>query len=99
MISGEMPTSSAAEFDMGAGIRREIRIALSRRAQPLWFRALKWVVILTLIALFWGRAWFWWAMLGAVAVAVAAHLLYRHKTYAWTRPWGGWDDLPAGRDQ
>jgi hypothetical protein len=83
---------------MGAGIRREIRVALSWRGQPVWFRVVKWTVILTLAGLFWRRAWFWWALLGACAVAMAVHLLYRRKTHAWTRPWGGWDDLPAGRD-
>jgi hypothetical protein len=28
---------------------------------------------------------------------VATHLFYRHKTRAWTRPWGGWKDVEAVR--
>ena len=26
---------------------------------------------------------------------LATHLLYRHKTRGWTRPWGGWKDVEA----
>ena len=60
---------------MNAAIRREFRVAFSRRAQPAWFRIVKWTCILIGVAFFHDRAWFWW-----------------------TRAWGGWNDLEAGRD-
>jgi hypothetical protein len=43
-------------------LKREMRVAFSRKAQPIWFRVVKW------------------------------------KTKGWTQPWGGWNDLDAGRD-
>jgi hypothetical protein len=37
-------------------------------------------------------------ILGCTLAALAVHFLYRWKTRAWTRAWGGWKDLAAGRD-
>ena len=34
-------------MSIGRSVKREVRVALSPRAQPLWFRLLKWVVIVT----------------------------------------------------
>jgi len=80
---------------MRQAIRRELRVAFSRNAQPIWFRILKWAIIITLTVLFWRKPIFWWCALGGLALAVCLHLLYRTKTHCWTRPWGGWDDLQA----
>jgi membrane-bound metal-dependent hydrolase YbcI (DUF457 family) len=74
-------------------VKREIRIALSRKAQPLWFRIAKWLVILALTAAFWREPRFWWCLLAALCVAVALHLFWRYKTRGWTQPWGGWNDV------
>jgi hypothetical protein len=78
-------------------IQREIRVATSRRAQPVAFRLVKWAVIVTLTALFWRERAYWYCLAGVTPVAVAVHLLYRMKTRRWTRPWGGWNDPDAGR--
>ena len=78
-------------------LRRERRVACSLRAQPLWFRLVKWTVILALAVAFGRRPFFWWAMSAAVLAGLAVHFFYRWKTRVWTRPWGGWDDLDAGR--
>jgi hypothetical protein len=78
-------------------LRRERRVACSLRAQPLWFRITKWTVFLTLAALFWRQPLFWRCVLAAAALALCLHLFYRWKTRGWTRPWGGWNDLAAGR--
>ena len=78
-------------------MRRETRVALSLKAQPVRFRVAKWLVLLSLGALLWRTRWFWHVVVGAIVVAIALHLLWRHKTQRWTRPWGGWDDLDAGR--
>ena len=79
-------------------IRREFRVAFSRRAQPAWFRIMKWTSILTGVALFRDRGWFWWTLAGLALAGCGVHLLYRRKTRTWTRAWGGWNDLAAGRD-
>jgi len=78
---------------MNPTLRRELRVAFSRRAQPLWFRITKWLIILTLVYFFWNRAWFWWLMAALTVAAISLHLYYRHRTAKWTRPWGGWNDL------
>ena len=78
-------------------LRRECRVAFSRRAQPVWFRIVKWICILVSVALFHDRHWFWWTLAGLFPVAMLLHLLYRWRTKVWTRAWGGWNDLPAGR--
>ena len=79
-------------------LRREFRVAFSRRAQPVWFRIVKWSCILTGVALFSDRHWFWWTLGGLALAGSCLHCLYRCKTKTWTRAWGGWNDLEAGRD-
>lgn len=79
-------------------LRREIRVACSRRAQPVWFRLLKWTGLLTGLAMFHDRRWFWWMAVGLAAAGTLLHIFYRWKTKTWTRAWGGWNDLAAGRD-
>ncbi len=79
-------------------LRRESRVALSRRAQPLWFRVTKWTLFLTLAVIFWRQPLFWQCVLGVAGLGLGLHLFYRWKTRAWTRSWGGWNDLAAGRD-
>jgi hypothetical protein len=77
----------------GNAVKREVRVALSGHAQPLWFRLLKWAVILTLVVRFWRHPYFWWWVLGLLALSLTLHFLWRYKTKAWTQPWGGWDDV------
>jgi len=80
---------------MNPTLRRELRVAFSPRGQPVWFRVIKWLVILTLAFFFWNRLWFW-CLLGASAVAaVPVHLYYRRRTANWTRPWRGWNDVAS----
>ena len=80
-------------------IRRELRVVFSLRAQPVWFRLLKWTLLLAGVVLFHARSWFWWTLAGLAAAGTLLHLFYRWKTKSWTRPWGGWNDLEAGRDR
>ena len=83
---------------VGTVIRRELRVAFSARAQPVWIRIVKWTCILVGVVLFRSRPWFWWTLAGLTAAGILVHFLYRSKTKTWTRAWGGWDDLSAGRD-
>jgi hypothetical protein len=76
-------------------VRRELRVALSRRAQPVWFRLLKWIVVLGVSALLWRTPYFWWWIAGGAALGLTVHFIWRWKTRGWTQPWGGWNDLDA----
>ena len=82
---------------MTIAIRHEIRVAVSRRAQPVWFRVCKWTCIVTGIILFHQTRWFWACLAALAAAGTLLHLLYRRKTKTWTQPWGGWNDLAAIR--
>lgn len=83
---------------LNIALRRELGAATSPRAQPIWFRVVKWLCILVGVALFHDRSWFWWTLLGLTVIAFSMHFRYRWKTRAWTRAWGGWNDLAAGSD-
>lgn len=83
---------------LNIALRRELRVCFSRRAQPVWFRILKWTCILAGIAWFHDRRWFWWTLAGLAVTGTLLHFFYRWKTETWTRAWGGWNDLEAGRD-
>ena len=74
-------------------LRREVRVALSRKAQPVWFRVLKWIVIIVLAVYFWASPHFWLYVAIALVFALALHFFWRWKTKGWTRPWGGWNDV------
>ncbi len=78
-------------------LKRELRIACSRRAQPLWFRISKWIVLLGGAFSFYGSAYFWHWLAGLSVIGIIVHFFYRWKTVGWTRPWGGWSDVAAGR--
>jgi hypothetical protein len=78
-------------------IRREFRVASSRRAQPVWFRITKWLVFLGISAALLRTKYLWRWLLGATLASASVHLVWRWKTQGWTRPWGGWTDVEAGR--
>ena len=76
-------------------IRREIQVAFSLKAQPMWFRVFKWSVLLSVTARYRHRWWFPYGVGVAFVSGLALHGFYRWKTQGWTQAWGGWDDLPA----
>ena len=75
----------------------ELRVAFSRKAQPIWFRVLKWTVVLAVGAFLWRGSHFWWWLGGALGLGLTLHLVWRWKTKRWTRAWGGWSDLDTAR--
>jgi hypothetical protein len=77
--------------------KREVRIATSRRAQPVWFRILKWAITIGISAIVWRTPYFFWWIFGALGLSWTLHFFWRWKTKSWTQPWGGWDDLEAQR--
>jgi hypothetical protein len=78
-------------------IKRELRIAFSKRGQPIWFRIVKWIVFAGLVIAFFDSPLFWYWVMGLLLLGVLGHLFYRHQTHGWKRPWGGWNDLDAGQ--
>ena len=75
----------------------EARVALSRKAQPIWFRVLKWALAIGVGWYFWRDPHFWWWTGATLGLAVAVHLIWRTKTKRWTQAWGGWSDLDVAR--
>lgn len=75
-------------------IQQELRVAFSPRAQPWWFRLIKWSVLVVVVARYRQRPWFPYAAGLALLSGIALHLFYRWKTQGWQRAWGGWSDLP-----
>lgn len=71
-------------------IKREIEVAFSKDAQPLWFRILKYAVLGILLYCFWDSKTFWILFLIGVVLSFLLHLWYRHKTDGWTKSYGLW---------
>ena len=76
-------------------LKREMRVAFSKRAQPIWFRMLKWAIAIGVTAMLWRSEYFWFWILGALALSLTLHFVWRWKTKGWTQPWFGWNDLEA----
>ena len=83
--------------DMQNAIRRELRVAFSKRAQPPLFRVIKWVVFIGSTALLSRTRFFRYWVVCLPLLGMTIHCLYRWKTHGWTRPWGGWSDLEAAQ--
>ncbi|HEY1012415.1 MAG TPA: hypothetical protein VGE07_06885 [Herpetosiphonaceae bacterium] len=83
---------------MSAVLKREVRIAFSRHAQPLWIRITKWIVLLSLAARARRHPRLWRWVVAMPLAGIMLHMVYRTKTKGWTQPWGGWNDLAAGDD-
>jgi membrane-bound metal-dependent hydrolase YbcI (DUF457 family) len=73
--------------------RVEVAVATSRRAQPVWFRVVKWIVIIAALWYFRRSRYLWPGLGAAFALSIGLHLLWRVKTRRWTRPWRGWSDV------
>jgi hypothetical protein len=78
-------------------IKRELRIAFSKKAQPVLFRVIKWIVITGGTALLFQTSFFRYWVIGLPLLSLTIHFVYRWKTRGWTRPWGGWSDVEAGQ--
>jgi hypothetical protein len=76
-------------------IRRELRVCFSLKTQPLWVRIVKWIAVLAFIALCHDSPWFWPSVAACFVAGLVLHFVYRWQTRAWTRPWGGWNDVKS----
>lgn len=72
-------------------IKREIEVAFSKHAQPVWFRILKYIVLAISLYFFWESPWLWIILPVLLMLALALHFWYRHKTKAWTKSYGLWN--------
>ena len=80
-------------------IHREIRVVLSSNRSPLRLRVAKLVLFTLVTCGLYGTRWFRTWVFGLPVAGLATHLLYRHMTRGWTRPWGGWRDVEAARQK
>ena len=71
-------------------IKREIKVAFSKHAQPVWFRIVKYIVLASLIYFLWGRRLLWIIILSMFAVGLLLHFWYRYKTNGWRKSYGEW---------
>jgi len=81
---------------LSGNLRKELRVTISGNRSPLPFRIGKWIVFLSIARMLYGTRWFWAWLFGLPVAGLATHLLYRHMTLGWTRPWGG-KDVETGR--
>jgi hypothetical protein len=72
-------------------IKREIEVAFSKHAQPLWFRIFKYILLGGLLYFFWESEILWISLGIVFAFALFLHLWYRHKTHGWTKSYGMWN--------
>jgi hypothetical protein len=76
-------------------VHKELRVISSGNRSPLSLRIAKWALFLAITRRLYGTRWFWVWVCGLPLAGLVTHLLYRHKTHGWTRPWGGWKDVEA----
>ncbi len=71
--------------------KREIEVAFSKHAQPIWFRILKYILLGCLIYFLWGNEWIWLVFGIIFILSLSLHFWYRYKTKGWTKSYGAWD--------
>ena len=76
-----------------------IGLVSSRYRSPLSLRIAKWVLFPAMTRRLYATRWFWAWVFDLLLAGLATHLLYRHKTQGWTRPWGGWRDVETAKQK
>ena len=71
-------------------IKREIEVAFSKNAQPVWFRIFKYTILIVFIFIFWEEKLFWTILFIVFICSLLLHVWYRYKTKGWTMSYGGW---------
>ena len=71
--------------------QRELEVAFSRHAQPLWFRIVKWIAFIAFFYWIWDSPYFWWIFIGLFVAALSLHFFIRYKTKGWTQSYGSWN--------
>ena len=71
-------------------LKREAEVAFSKQAQPVWFRILKYSIVLLLIYFFRQSKLFWIIFFIVCVSALLLHFWVRYKTNGWTKSYGLW---------
>ena len=71
-------------------IQRELEVAFSKDAQPVWFRIVKYILLFTLFYFLWGTELLWIILLIIFVVGTTLHFWFRYKTHRWTKSYGMW---------
>jgi hypothetical protein len=74
----------------GKTIKRELEVAFSKRSQPIWFRILKYILLVGILFFFWGTKLLWIILVTMFTSAMLLHFWYRYKTHGWTKSYGLW---------
>jgi hypothetical protein len=75
---------------MNKTFKRELEVAFSKHSQPVWFRILKYIVLISLIYFLWGTKWLWILLAILFVLAMFLHFWYRYETKGWTQSYGLW---------
>jgi hypothetical protein len=78
---------------LNSAIRRELRVAFSSRAQPVWFRIIKWACIFVAAMLFHNQCRFWWTFAGLAAMGNVVALFLSLENQRLDPHVGGWNGL------
>ncbi|MFD0751623.1 hypothetical protein ACFQZS_15840 [Mucilaginibacter calamicampi] len=71
-------------------IKRELQVAFSKRAQPLWFRITKYCLFIFLGCMLWNGGSFGLVFSLLIIASLCLHFWYRYKTRGWTKSYGFW---------
>ncbi len=71
-------------------IKRELEVAFSKDAQPVWFRIVKYILLGGLFYFLWGTKLLWIILLTLFVFGTSLHFWFRYKTQAWTKSYGLW---------
>jgi hypothetical protein len=71
-------------------IQRELEVAFSKDAQPVWFRIVKYILLGGLFYFLWGTRLLWIILLSLLVVGASLHFWFRRKTHGWTKSYGLW---------
>jgi hypothetical protein len=75
---------------LNKAIKRELEVAFSKHAQPVWFRIIKYILLGLLFYFLWGTRLLWIIIGSMLVVGLALHFWYRYKTKGWTESYGMW---------
>jgi len=78
-------------------IKRELRVIRNNNGFPILQRIIKWAIFLSVARKLRGTRWFRAWAFGFPITGIVVHMFYRHKTDAWTKPWGGFKGVQGSK--
>lgn len=71
-------------------VKRELEVAFSKDAQPVWFRIVKYIGLCILIYSLWDTKLLWIILVVIFVSGTSLHFWFRYKTRGWTKSYGMW---------